>query len=781
MQTQPGSPTPTGNAADSPRPPDVFRTLLPITLAVFIGFLTIGMQMPVLPLHLHETLGMGTLVVGLVIGLQFVVALVSRPWAGNLADLRGAKRAVIIGCLLAASSGLVYLASLAFVSTPAASVWIVVLGRVLLALGESLIATGALGWSLGLVGPQNAGKVMVWVGIAIYGAYALGAPFGVAVNAQWGFAGIAAAVVAIPFLALAVVTGVRAVAPSATKRTPFYKVLGAVLWPGMGLALSSVGFGLISAFIALLFAAKQWGNASLAFTAFGLAFIGARIFFGHLPDKLGGAKVALVSVVIEVVGQLFIWGADTPSLAYVGAALTGFGYSLAYPGFGVEAVRRAPPQTRSLAMGAYVAFMDIALGLTSPLAGALAGARGIGSVYLAGAITVALALLIALRLLSNNPAANVQPDNASAGNAAARNVGAIVISLFGLAVIFGGLYAWRAARTGGGAPPPRPPALVSTVQVQPRSVAGELQAVGSLQAVREVLLAPDTAGRVTAIHFTPGQVVKEGTTLVQLFDAPEQADRAAAVAKADFAQLQLRRSQELASSGAEPRELLEQRKAEAAQASAAVQQLDARIQQKNIRAPFSGQLGIRRIDLGQYLNAGDAIATLTQLDPLYVNFTLPQQELSKLAPGARVQVAVDAVPGKVFDAKVSTIEPRVDGETRNVAVQAILSNTDNVLKSGMYAVARLELPAVDDAIVLPLTAIQTSASGDSVVLVQEADAQGIGKAVAVPVVTGRRLGEDVLVTRGVKAGDIVVVAGQNRLQPGGQVKIHAASPAGTQR
>lgn len=378
--------------------------MLPITVAVFLGFLTIGMQMPVLPLHLHETLGMGTLIIGLVIGLQFVVALLSRPWAGNLADLHGAKRAVIIGCLLAASSGLVYLASLLLISTPATSVWILVLGRVLLALGESLIATGALGWSLGLVGPQNAGKVMVWVGIAIYGAYALGAPFGVAVNARWGFAGIAAAVMAIPFLALGAVARVRAVAPSATRRTPFYTVLGAVLWPGMGLALSSVGFGLIAAFIALLFAAKNWGNASLAFTAFGLAFISARILFGHLPDKLGGAKVALVSVAVEAVGQLFIWGADTTSMAYAGAALTGFGYSLAYPGFGVEAVRRAPPQTRSLTMGAYVAFMDIALGLTSPLAGALAGAHGIGSVYLAGGITVALALVIAFRLLPDRPA-----------------------------------------------------------------------------------------------------------------------------------------------------------------------------------------------------------------------------------------------------------------------------------------------------------------------------------------------------------------------------------------
>ncbi|WOU23038.1 efflux RND transporter periplasmic adaptor subunit [Pseudomonas aeruginosa] len=292
-----------------------------------------------------------------------------------------------------------------------------------------------------------------------------------------------------------------------------------------------------------------------------------------------------------------------------------------------------------------------------------------------------------------------------------------------------------------------------------------------------MLLAPDTSGRVTAINFEAGQFVKEGTVLVQLYDAPEQADRAAAAAKAEFAQLQLRRSQTLAPTGAEPRELLEQRKAEAAEAAAAVRQLDARIQQKAIRAPFSGQLGIRRINPGQYLNAGDAIATLTQLDPLYVNFTLPQQDLPKLTPGAPVQVTVDAAPGEIFNAKVSAIEPRIDGETRNVAVQALLPNAERLLRSGMYATVRLTLPATTDAIVLPLTAIQTSASGDSVVLVQGADAQGIGKAVAVPVVTGRRLGEEVVVTQGVKSGDIVVTAGQNRLPPGATVKISTATPA----
>ncbi|ALM82386.1 arabinose transporter [Bordetella sp. N] len=374
-------------------------TLLPITLAVFIGFLTIGMQLPVLPLHLHDTLGMGTLVVGLVVGAQFAAALLSRSWAGNFADMRGPKKAVITGLVTASASGLAYLASLAFVAQPALSVWILVLGRMLLALGESLIVTGALGWGIGLLGPQNAGKVMAWNGIAMYAAFAVGAPVGVAINAHGGFAGIGAGTVIIPLLALTVIGTVKGVAPTSNRRTPFYKVLSAVWQPGVGLALSSVGFGVITAFISLLFAARDWGNASLAFTVFGIAFIGARIFFGHLPDKVGGARVALVCVVIEAAGQLLIWGADSATMAYLGAALTGFGYSLVFPGFGVEAARRAPPQTRSLAMGAYVAFLDISLGVTSPLAGALAGAYGVASVYLAAAAMVGLSFFVALSLL----------------------------------------------------------------------------------------------------------------------------------------------------------------------------------------------------------------------------------------------------------------------------------------------------------------------------------------------------------------------------------------------
>lgn len=382
---------------------NVFITLLPVTLAVFIAFLTMGMQLPVLPLHLQQNLGMDTLAIGTVIGAQFVASLLTRSWAGNFADMRGAKRAVLAGLLVVASSGVIYLISLLFVDRPASSVAILLLGRVVLALGESLLATGALGWGLGLVGPANAGKVIAWIGIAIYGAWALGAPLGVAIYHGWHFTGIAMAIIVVPLLPLMFITQVRAVAPTSTKRTPFYKVMGAVWRPGLGLALASVGFGMITAFIALLFAARAWGNASLAFTAFGVAFIAARLFFAHLPDKLGGARVALVCVLIEACGQLLIWRADDATLVYFGAALTGFGYSLAFPAFGVEAVRRAPPHTRSLAMGAYVAFLDIALAITSPLAGALAAHRGVASVYLAGAIAVALAMLVALSLMARQP------------------------------------------------------------------------------------------------------------------------------------------------------------------------------------------------------------------------------------------------------------------------------------------------------------------------------------------------------------------------------------------
>ena len=221
----------------SPAVENVFLKMLPITLAVFVGFLTIGLALPVLPLHLHYTLGMSTVVVGIVIGSQFGAALLSRAWAGGLADARGGKRAVVLGLLSAALSGVAYLSSLAFIGAPTTSVGALLLGRILLGCGESLVITGALGWGIGLVGPRHAGKVMAWVGMAMFGAYAAGAPLGTLIYGRYDFAGIAFATIIIPLLALGAVAPAAAVAVSAAQRVPFYKVLGTVFVPGVGLGL----------------------------------------------------------------------------------------------------------------------------------------------------------------------------------------------------------------------------------------------------------------------------------------------------------------------------------------------------------------------------------------------------------------------------------------------------------------------------------------------------------------------------------------------------------------
>jgi MFS family permease len=158
------------------------------------------------------------------------------------------------------------------------------------------------------------------------------------------------------------------------------------------LALSSVGFGAVTTFIVLRFARHGWGQAWVALTAVSIAFVVGRIALGHLPDRIGGARVALVCVLIEAAGQALLWLAPSSALVFGGAALTGFGYSLVYPGFGVEAVRRAPPQSRGLAMGAYTAFLDLALGL-------IASGAGLGAVFLASTLVVLCAAAIAMRLL----------------------------------------------------------------------------------------------------------------------------------------------------------------------------------------------------------------------------------------------------------------------------------------------------------------------------------------------------------------------------------------------
>jgi MFS family permease len=189
------------------------------------------------------------------------------------------------------------------------------------------------------------------------------------------------------------------VAPQRGASAGFLKAAGAVWMPGLGSALSSVGVGAMLAFSSLLATERGWSPVWLTFSAFAFALVVARLMLGHVPDRIGGARVALVSVFVEAVGLTLIWLAQEPAVAAVGAALTGFGYSLVYPGLGVEAVRRAPPQSRGLAMGAYTVFLDVALGFGTPALGLIAGWAGLSAVFLASAIVVFCAAGIAACLL----------------------------------------------------------------------------------------------------------------------------------------------------------------------------------------------------------------------------------------------------------------------------------------------------------------------------------------------------------------------------------------------
>ena len=355
---------------------------------------------------------------------------------------------------------------------------------------------------------------------------------------------------------------------------------------------------------------------------------------------------------------------------------------------------------------------------------------------------------------------------------------AIIVTLVALALVLGGLFAWRALRAGNQPAWQQQAVPVAVVVVTPQEVPQALEAVGSLTAVQEVMLSPEVAGRVSDIRFTAGSTVGQGALLVQLFDGPERADRKAAQARVAFAAVQLARSEKLASSGAEPREMLLQHRAEHEQARAAVEQIDARLVQKQVRAPFAGEVGIRRVNPGQYLNPGDPVATLTALDRLYVDFALPQQELARLKPGQLVSVTSDSWPGRVFSARVNAVEPRIGEDTRNVTAQATLSNPARELRPGMYVTASLALPPQQNALVVPTTAILTSAQGNSAVVVRGKEAVKQGKAEIVPVVTGARIGNSVVVTSGLKAGDVVVSEGQLRVQPGAEVKVVRTVSAG---
>lgn len=380
--------------------------LTPIMAAVLVAFLIIGLALPVLPLHVRNDLGFGTFVVGLVAGAQFAASVASRIWAGSFSDSRGAKLSVVAGLFAAAASGLLYLLSLAFVSTPAISIAILLFGRAVLGGAESFIITGAMSWGLALFDKQHAGKVIAWVGTAMFAAMALGGPIGTVLFTPYGFAAIALATTLVPLVVLMGLLGLPGVPPLPHKAGGDLKIVARAVWmPGLGAALSSIGYCSILAFSSLFFAAQHWRPIWLPFTAFGTALIVTRMTVGHLPDRYGGAKVVLIFVAVQSAGLASMALAQNAVIASAGATLAGVGYSFVYPGLGAEVVRETSAESRGLAMGLYTVFLDVAMAIGSPVLGWIAAERGLSSVFTVSAVVVLCTAGIALRLLLQRPAA----------------------------------------------------------------------------------------------------------------------------------------------------------------------------------------------------------------------------------------------------------------------------------------------------------------------------------------------------------------------------------------
>ncbi len=368
--------------------------LLPFCLIVILCYLPVGLAFGALPSHVHNSLGFGASIVGWTIGLQSIATVLTRGIAGNITDGTGARRSIFFGFgALALSSCLTLSASLMFFS-PSESLALILVGRLVLGLAESLVMAGCLAASIAAVGPKRAGLAMVWVGIALFVGIAAGVPAGEAAYAAFGLMGIGVVSLVAAFLVAILSVFVKHTVNPHAKRKSFLQIVG-LIWPyGMALGLSTIGYGAMISFLALFYQSRGWEGAATCIAIFSLVYILTRVLFGSLPDKVGGFKIAIFTLPLEFAGFGLVGFANSPTMVLAGAVLAGIGYSLTFPALGVEMVKTIPPQSRGSAMGGYVAFIDIGLGVTGPIGGALVAKTGFPSLFGLSAVTCIVALII---------------------------------------------------------------------------------------------------------------------------------------------------------------------------------------------------------------------------------------------------------------------------------------------------------------------------------------------------------------------------------------------------
>ena len=355
-----------------------------------------------------------------------------------------------------------------------------------------------------------------------------------------------------------------------------------------------------------------------------------------------------------------------------------------------------------------------------------------------------------------------------------------IIALAVLLVIVGAVAGVKALQIGRliasgkeeGGPPTE---TVSTAQVTRESWDRTVESVGSMRAVQGADLSTEESGVVTKILFENGAEVQEGDLLVELDTDTEQANLRSAEAEQQLARTVYERTRRLRENSTVPQSDLDAAESQLRKMTALVEQLKATIRKKQLNAPFSGRLGIREANLGQFVNQGDKIVSLQSLDPIYVDFLLPQQLLSQLVPGSELRVVTDVYPDKVFEGQLTAANSEIDPITRNIRLQGTLKNPGGLLRPGMFGRVMLSLGEAEEVTAIPVNSVITATYGDSVFVVEEKAVENGEKQLVANqrfIRTGRSEGDFVAVTEGLKPGETVVTAGAFKLRNGSVIEVN---------
>ena len=380
---------------------------------------------------------------------------------------------------------------------------------------------------------------------------------------------------------------------------------------------------------------------------------------------------------------------------------------------------------------------------------------------------------------SGSPRASTSLSSPPVVSSKTRN--ATIAAVLVLIVVLGAFYAYSAFRSNAQqamlAANRRPATEVSAELVTPASMAPIIDSVGSLTADQQVTVSSEIAGQITSMNFRGGENVKKGDLLVQMNDASERADLVSYQAQQRLTELALKRGSELQKRGNLAVAQLDQLTAQFDIAKSNFARTVTLIEKKKIRAPFSGSLGVRDVEVGQYLAPGQAIVSLTDLSALNLNMTVPEQDRPKVSVGQVVNLSVDAYPGRTFTGKIAVIDPQISPEARSVRVQADVPNDDLALSPGMFSRAHIVLPSVPDVLTLSETSIGSSIYGDYVFRVTPDNKAGKDRLVAkrIQIKTGEHFNGRVAITGGLSVGDRIVSVGLNKVTDGGEINVSNAA------